>query len=187
MRARGFARRCPLLFWMTTALQKAPLSHTGSDFLDVVSGCRKTQDSRDFGWRIANVGCFEAGIEQEKIIPIYINIPAIIDYSYLQICVFGECLSVYVHCTFFFYVCLLGSSLSGGFSVATRTALRSLSMHEHSETAILLFVFSIMLYMTICLCLVEGTFAVGTYLTPVQTCDKVFSYCQRFLFTVWKK
>ena len=102
MRTRGFARRCPLLFWMTTALQKAPLSHTGSDFLDVVSGCRKTQDLRDFGWRIANVGCFEAGIEQEKIIPLYHLLSIIIYDSYLQICVFGEYIIYACLRTFFF-------------------------------------------------------------------------------------
>ena len=107
MRTRGFARRCPLLFWMTTALQKAPLSHTGSDFLDVVSGCRKTQDLRDFGWRIANVGCFEAGIEQEKIIPIYINIPAIIILlSIIPICKFVFLVNICMFTYIIFYVCL---------------------------------------------------------------------------------
>ena len=42
-----------------------------------------------------------------------------------------------------------------------------------SESAILAFVFCATLYMIKCLCVADGTFAVGTYLTHVQTCDNV--------------
>ncbi len=62
--------------------------HTGSDFLDVVSGCRKTQDFTDLGWYVTNVGRFEAGIEQEQL-----ALPIPICNFY----VFGKSIHVYVH------------------------------------------------------------------------------------------